>query len=762
MSCAKLLRPAWLLTCSLLSLTQVAVAADFAGTNVCRGCHEQSYRGWQGSHHDLAMQHADADTVLGDFDDAEFTYGSVTSRFFVRDGEPTVRTDGPDGRLQDFPVAFTFGVTPLQQYLIAFPDGRLQALGIAWDSRPASEGGQRWFHLYPDQAVSHRDPLHWTRPQQNWNYMCAACHSTGLQKGYDPATDRFDTTWAEIDVGCEACHGPGSQHVAWAALGEAARDGAPDKGLSIELAKPQPWPLDPGTGSARPRPPDDAAHGHAVREIEMCAACHSRRGQIAGSSVAHQNFLDVYRPALLSDGLYHADGQIDDEVFVWGSFVQSRMHEAGVRCSDCHEPHSLALRAPGDSVCAQCHLPARFASEAHHHHQPGSAGASCLDCHMPESTYMVVDPRRDHSLRVPRPDRSVALGIPNACNDCHTDRTAEWAAARYREWYPDAGGGEQVWAETFAAARAGDPRSEDDLVALIEDREVPAIARATAVENLQPFLSPRSAPALQDALGDASALVRLAALQTLDALPPPQRYPFASPALSDDLLAVRAEAGRVLAALPAESLPADARDAWRRAVADYEATQAFNADRPEAQTNLASLYAQRGETARARAALERAIALDPAYVPAYANLADLVSSQGDEAAAVEILTQGLSAAADAAVLHHALGLTRVRLGEREAALHALERAATLAPDAARFAYVYAVALNGAGQSQAALAALRRALEHNPYDRDLLFALATMSRDAGELQAARDAARRLLTLYRGDSQAVALGRALGIL
>lgn len=481
-------------------------------------------------------------------------------------------------------MAFTVGVTPLQQYLIAFPDGRLQALGIAWDSRLASEGGQRRFHLYPDQAVSHRDQLHWTRPQQNWNYMCAGCHSTGLQKGYDPATDRFDTTWAEIDVGCEACYGPGSQHVAWAALEEAARDGAPDKGLSIELEEPQPWPLDPGTGSARPRPPEDDIHGPAAREIEMCAACYSRRGQIAGSGVTHQNFLDVYRPALLSD---------------------------------CQEPHSLALRAPGDSVCAQCHLPSRFASEAHH--QPGSAGASCLDCRMPESTYMVVDPRRDHSLRVPRPDRSVALGIPNACNDCHRDRTAEWAAALYRAWYPDAGGGEQVWAE----------------------------------------------------------------------------------------------AGRLLAGLPAASLPADDGTAWRRAVADYEATQAFNADRPDAQINLALLYLQRGKPSRARGALERAIELDPDYVPAYANLADLARSQHDEAAAVGILERGLTEAPDAAALHHALGLTRVRLGQHDAAMSALERAATLDPDSARFAYVYAVTLNGAGRSQVALATLRRALDQNP-------------------------------------------------
>jgi len=189
-------------------------AAQYVGRETCGPCHVEQLRAWEGSDHDLAMQPATEDTVLGDFEDVTYTHHGVTSSFYERDGKFFVRTDGPGGELRDYEVAYTFGVRPLQQYLIELPGGRLQALGLCWDTRPAEQGGQRWFHLYPDEPIPHDDPLHWTGRNQNWNYMCAECHSTNLRKNYDLAQDRFDTTWSEIDVSCEACHGPGSGYKA--------------------------------------------------------------------------------------------------------------------------------------------------------------------------------------------------------------------------------------------------------------------------------------------------------------------------------------------------------------------------------------------------------------------------------------------------------------------------------------------------------------------------------------------------------------------
>ena len=219
--------------------TAVALPTEvtFVGRESCADCHPNETGKWTGSHHDLAMQHASETSMLGDFNDARFEYAGTTSTFYRQGEEFWVRTDGADGKLEDFQIGYAFGVEPLQQYLVEFPGGRYQSLGIAWDTRPASSGGQRWFHLYPDEAIDYRDDLHWTRRAQNWNYMCAECHSTDLQKNYDAATDSYATTWEEINVSCEACHGPASRHIAWADFeAEGQRIDEPNAGFPFDLA----------------------------------------------------------------------------------------------------------------------------------------------------------------------------------------------------------------------------------------------------------------------------------------------------------------------------------------------------------------------------------------------------------------------------------------------------------------------------------------------------------------------------------------------
>ncbi|MDH3871769.1 MAG: multiheme c-type cytochrome, partial [Gammaproteobacteria bacterium] len=256
-----------------------AASAQYAGRVVCASCHAEQASLWSGSHHDLAMQPATGKTVLGSFANTSLMNFGVTSTFFKEDDKFMVRTEGPDGKLQDYVIKYVFGVEPLQQYLIEFPGGRLQALSLAWDSRAKEQGGQRWFHLYPDEKIAHDDELHWTKPSQNWNSMCAECHSTHLEKNYDPVNRTFDTRWSKIDVSCEACHGPGSEHVIWAEQKPGWEKLAANKGLSISLdeRKDVQWKMDPKTGNAarnKARTTD--------KEIEMCARCHARRSPISG------------------------------------------------------------------------------------------------------------------------------------------------------------------------------------------------------------------------------------------------------------------------------------------------------------------------------------------------------------------------------------------------------------------------------------------------------------------------------------------------
>ena len=388
-----------------------AVAAKHAGSAQCATCHAREHAAWKGSDHDLAMQLADGKSVLGDFANAKFTYAGTTSTFSRRDGKFFVNTDGPDGKLADYEIKYAFGVRPLQQYLIELPGGRLQALGIAWDSRPKTQGGQRWFHLYPNQNIKAGDPLHWTGVQQNWNFQCAECHSTNLRKNFDAKSGTFDSKWDEINVACEACHGPGSSHVAWANKRRRLAGAPASKGLALALdeRKGVTWMPVAETGNAKRSAPRTT-----TRELGMCARCHGRASRISDDYVHGKPPQDTHRLALLEDGLYWNDGQMRDEVYNWGSFAQSRMHAQGVTCSDCHEPHSLQLRAPGNGVCAQCHLPAKFDTARHTHHADGTPGAACAACHMPTTTYMGVDPRHDHSLRIPRPEVAAQAG----CAEC--------------------------------------------------------------------------------------------------------------------------------------------------------------------------------------------------------------------------------------------------------------------------------------------------------------------------------------------------------
>jgi predicted CXXCH cytochrome family protein len=725
-----------------------AAPASFAGSAKCAGCHPRETEAFRGSDHARAMQPATEQTVLGHFDQSRITHQGVTSTFFRRDGKFFVHTDGPDGKLGEFEITYTFGVTPLQQYLVPFPDGRLQALGLAWDTRPPSQGGQRWFPLYPGQTLRAPNPLHWTGREQTWNFQCAECHSTDLRKRYELATNRYATTWAELTISCEECHGPGSAHVAWAEAHPpgASRAGPGATGLVVRLGRGDgAWAIkDPQRGIAEWTGPP-----RTLGELDVCARCHSRRRPIVDPHPYGRPFLDTHVPALLEAQLYHADGQILGEVYEWGSFVQSRMQRAGVTCSDCHEPHRATLRAAGNAVCAQCHLPAKFDTPTHHHHRSESDAARCVSCHMPARTYMVVDPRRDHSFRVPRPDLSVTLGTPNACTGCHRDRPPQWAADRVAAW-----GGphrEAGFAAALDAARRGRPEAAPALTALATDPGQPAISRATALAHFPEFWTAAMAKAVESALGDGDALVRMVALQAAGALPPERRAPLAAPLLRDPIRAVRLAAVQTLAG-GHTALADGPRADFECGVSELVQSELVNADRPEAHLNLANLYGRLGRPADAESELRTALWLDPAFIPALVNLADLLRTQGRDADGERFLEQALRAAPDNAEALHALALLRVRQTRLADAVDLLRRAARARPDAPRFAYVYAVALHDTGRARDAITVLEGAHHQRPADRDILTALATYLGERGDVKQALAYAEKLAALDPTDGAA----------
>jgi len=721
--------------------------AAYVGRAVCADCHADQTELWQGSHHDLAMQEVSDKAMLGDFDDVSFEHFGVTSRFYQRGGEYYVETEGPNGNMEEYRIAYLFGFDPLQQYLIEFPNGRYQTLPLCWDSRPAEAGGQRWFHIYPDERIAPKDELFWTGPLQNWNLQCAECHSTNLIKDYDIETDSYNTRFDEINVSCEACHGPGSNHVDWAQAEPAEKEYGPDDNFQLAVRLKEPH----HDSVANPDLPAWPTPLRSQVQLETCARCHARRGSLTEDYVHGESLMQTHRPALLDPPVYHADGQIQDEVYVWGSFVQSKMFANHVRCVDCHEPHSLELVRPLQQLCIGCHLEETYATPDHHFHDTGTWTSECVDCHMPQRTFMVVDPRRDHSFRVPRPDLSVALGTPNACNTCHDNQSAQWATDVCSEWYGTPANDPPSPAPAIHAAATGKAGADALLIDVTQDDAQSAIVRATALAMLRDQPSELALKAIRQQLHADDPLLRMAAARALVPYPPDLRWSIAAVLLDDKVRLVRVEAARVLAAGSDTHATGRHRDAFDRAMKELRTSLEINADRPSAIVELGNLDRDLGQAEAAKQAYQAALEMQPNYAPASTNLADLNRDLGREDQVIQVLQQALQRSPNEPALYHSLGLAQVRIGDIVSGMESLERACVLAPTAAQYGYVYAIALNSTGRGNEALAVLEQALRDHPGHRDILFALATVGRDQNRHDLAIKAAQKLVQLAPHESQ-----------
>ena len=699
----------------------LAPAFTFVGRERCAECHEDATRAWEGSHHDLAMAPADSSTVRGDFDDAEFEHRGVVSRFYQRDGRYFVFTEGPGGEMAEFEVAYTFGWEPLQQYLLPFPGGRYQTLSIAWDTER-----EEWFHLYPDQDIPPDDWLHWTRSAQTWNGMCAECHSTNLKKGYDAESETFSTTWSEIDVSCEACHGPGSRHAAWADLPPMARPDVPDYDLAV-----------PTSGIT------------SRQQVELCAPCHSRRTELGDYAHGKADLMDHLIPALLEDRLYEADGQILEEVYVWGSFVQSKMYRNDVQCSDCHDVHSLELKFEGNELCGQCHAAETYDTYDHHFHEDlteagePNEGTLCVTCHMPERPYMVVDWRADHSLRIPRPDLSLEIGTPNACTaaGCHEEETDAWATDHYVDWYGRAR--KPHYGTVLAAGRDGEPDAAEGLIRLAGDPLYPTIVRATALSLLRGYPGPATTRAINAALQDDEALIRHTAATALNTTDPSELTELVAPLLFDPATAVRGQAAVRLAAVPRELLKPYQIEALEEATREYEETMRYSLDFSFAGHNLANLYVARGEPDLAEEYYRRAIAIDDLFIPAKMNLAVLYNSQGRNAEAEELMRGVLEDYPENHDAQYSLALLLVETGRAAEALPWLERAADGMPGRTRIRYNLGLLQQQLGRLPEAEASLRAVIDLEPGNLDYLYALADHYAKRGDFRRALAVAEQMI-------------------
>lgn len=679
---------------SVICSAEQEYVGTYVGASECRGCHQTQFDQWSDSDHAWAMLQPDQRSVLGDFSDATVEFHDIKTRFYQQDSNYFIETLGDDG-VEAFKVAYTFGRYPLQQYLIELESGHLQAFDVAWDSRASDEGGQRWFHLQPDQEVHPESPFFWTAYLQNWNSRCADCHSTDVTKNYDLDSKAYQTTFSEVNVSCEACHGPAKKHAIAARKGEVVPLVTAKNTLSWSLADDQ--------SIASPSGTSNDSH------VTMCGGCHSRRG-IIDELASDKAFEDQFDIALIQPPLYHADGQILDEVFVLGSFLQSKMHARGVTCSNCHEPHSGQLVLEGNKLCAQCHNPSSYDTPKHLLHTADSPGSACVDCHMPEVTYMQVDGRRDHKFGIPRPNLA-PLGIPDACNGCHTDKTPQWTAEQLGDRLTD-----DLFARLNTAVLQADPLVVGDALRFILTTSNPAIQRATLLSNLA--VSPRMLQIWQQLATDNSIIVRTAAVRALEQLSGEARLQMLSVYMNDPAKLVRAEVGRLLS-YSLSDIPLEDIGPAIRLVDEYR--DALNAamDMPDTQTSLALLESNLGKPRDAERSFQHALEIEPHYIPALLNYADFHRDRREEDKAAILLERAVEIAPDSGAANFSYGLSLVRRGRTPEANSYFEAATQQADATPRYAYVYAVALESLSDIKGAIEVLGETNRKWPNQFDLL-------------------------------------------
>ncbi|MBN1599132.1 MAG: hypothetical protein JW894_12635 [Bacteroidales bacterium] len=698
----------------------------------CIECHKEAYDEYTGSHHDLAMDIANSKTVLGNFNNVTFIHLGDTARFYKHGDNYFVYTKGKDGKYAEFEVVYTFGYTPLQQYLIRFPKGYFQTLPFCWDSRPAEEGGQRWFHIYDQEKIEHDDELYWTEAQQNWNHVCAECHSTELKKNFDVKTLSFNTSWSEIDVSCDACHGPSGNHLKWAELDEKGKstDKYPNMGYGFRFPNDSAmWIFDMEKGTAfRNKPRTNR------QEIELCARCHSRRFQIWDQYVQGEPLMQTHIPDLLETRLYYPDGQIKEEDYVYGSFLQSKMYTQGVTCTDCHNYHSYQVQAPGNILCAKCHVYTKYNSYEHHFHDPDSTGGSCQDCHMPKTRYMVVDPRLDHSIRVPRPDLSDKIGAPNSCIQCHSDKDNKWATYWFKKWYGNKYDTFVHFGEIFHAATIQQPGTSDKLIALISDKEQNEIVRASAVRYIRNYPLMRTVEFLKGQIKDTAAMVRLAAIQTLDEIYQNESLEQTIILAHDSIRAVRYQALSVYSLIPYGNKSGKEKMVTQKQINDYINMLKVNSDQVATFVNLGLLYQNSNNTDSALYYYDIALSLDSNSMETLLNKADVFRQRGNEKEVFNILSECLNKFPESPEVYNSLGMHYTRIKQSVKALEMFKKSMEYSRYNAYFVYIYAIALNSSGNPEKAIEILEHGYQLHPNDYNILYALTSISRESGNITA----------------------------
>lgn len=721
-------------SCSSKEVKYTEIEADdkaYVGDQSCKKCHATEFKEWKQSHHYMSMLPPNDSTVKGDFNNVTFIADGVTSRFFRKGKKFFINTEGDDGKNHDFEVKYIFGFTPLQQYLVQFPGGRMQVPRLSWDVNK-----KKWFNQYAGQKIPSHDWLHWTGNAQNWNTMCATCHSTNLKKNYDVTTDTYKTSYSIINVSCESCHGAGKRHIDFI-NGDDYKSGEKVAGSFLKLAK----------------------NSGQKEELNTCAPCHARMSELSGNHLESKEIMDNYIPQIPDTEFYHADGQVDDEDYIYTSFLQSKMFHRGVSCSTCHNPHSTKLKRIGNQTCTLCHVPTQYDTPKHTFHTKGGAATECKNCHMPGKVYMGNDLRHDHSFRVPRPDLSVKYGTPNACSNCHKDQSEKVLADAVVKWYGPKR--KYHFADDLIPGSRLDANSEKYLTNLIDNKFVPKIIKATATFYLGNIPTQFSLNTILARLGSKEAQIRYRALRSLASFPVESWRDAAAPLLSDKARAVRIAAADLYIVVPVEQIPSQYAKAFSLAKAELEKSLIYQTDFSTGNVMLADYYMKLQDYAKAEKFYLRGLKKDGNMNYALLNLSVVYNMQGKNQQALQALQSALKNDSKNERIYYNMALLYNEMNNIPAAEKSFAKAVELKSLNPKVYYNYGLLLNQNQKFKQAETVLRKGITINPADAELYYALTFVYIQSNNKAKARQAAIKLKQLDPANPNYQPIFKSIGI-
>lgn len=664
----------------------------YVGDESCKKCHKTEHHEWKKSDHFMSMLLPGDSTVFGDFNNVTFTADGVTSKFFRKGEKFFINTEGEDGKNHDFEVKYVFGYKPLQQYLVQFPRGRLQVPRLSWDVDK-----KKWFNQYAGQKIASHDWLHWTGNSQNWNTMCASCHSTNLHKNYDTQTDTYKSSYSIINVSCESCHGGGQNHIDYIANDYSSKSKV--IGSYLKLGK----------------------KSGQLEQIITCAPCHARTSEISAAHIESTDIMDNYIPQIPGTEFFYADGQVKEEDYIYTSFLQSKMFSKGVKCSDCHNPHSTRLkRAIGNQTCIECHSPKKYDVPTHTFHTSGK-GTECVNCHMPGKIYMGNDLRHDHSFRVPRPDLSVTYGTPNACSNCHADKSNKVLAAAVVKWYgPNR---KYHFGDDLIPGSKLDENSEVALTRLINNKEVPNIIKATAVFYLGSIQTETSLNTLLDCIQNNDSQIRYRVLRSLANFRPSSWIDAVGPLLSDKVRAVRIAAADLYITIPKEQIPDQYSSSFLSAQKELKSLLVYQTDFAVGNIMMADYYLKLKEYDNAEKFYWKGLKKDDQANYALLNLSVVYNLQGKNDKSMEVLEKAKKNDPKNERIYYNLGLLYNEMNNKPEAEKQFAKAVELKSNNPRVYYNYGLMLNERGMSKEAENVLKKGIVLNPSSSELYYALA---------------------------------------